>query len=71
LTNTSLNLVHIATLDEIDPGMSIRMTAFSMLSLMAIPLIRYLAKRWMHETRCSERFEYLLIDSRLDLKRPT
>jgi membrane protease YdiL (CAAX protease family) len=47
LTNTSLNLAHIATLDEIDPGMSIRMTAFSMLSLLAIPLIRYLAKRWI------------------------
>jgi uncharacterized protein len=42
LTNTTLNLLHIATLDAMDPGMSIRMTIFSIVSLLMMFLIRYL-----------------------------
>lgn len=46
LTNTTLNLLHVATLDAMDPGMSIRMTTFSIVSLLTIFLIRYLCRRW-------------------------
>ena len=46
LTNTTLNLLHIATLDAMDPGMSIRMTTFSIVSLFMMYLIRYLCNRW-------------------------
>lgn len=42
LTNTTLNLLHVATIDAMDPGMSIRMTTFSIVSLLTIFLIRYL-----------------------------
>jgi membrane protease YdiL (CAAX protease family) len=45
LTNTTLNLLHMATADAMDPGMSIRMTAFSMVSLLMIFLIRYICNR--------------------------
>jgi membrane protease YdiL (CAAX protease family) len=34
LTNTTLNLLHVATIDAMDPGMSIRMTTFSIVSLL-------------------------------------
>lgn len=40
LTNTTLNLLHVATLDAMDPGMSIRMTTFSIMSLFMMFLIR-------------------------------
>jgi membrane protease YdiL (CAAX protease family) len=50
LTNTTLNLLHIATLDAMDPGMSIRMTVFSIVSLLMMYPIRYLcAARKMPE----------------------
>jgi membrane protease YdiL (CAAX protease family) len=46
LTNTTLNLIHVATVDGMNPGMSIRMTTFSIVSLLMIFLIRYLCNRW-------------------------
>jgi len=45
LTNTTLNLLHVATVDAMDPGMSIRMTTFSIVSLLMMFLIRYLCSR--------------------------
>jgi membrane protease YdiL (CAAX protease family) len=45
LTNTTLNLLHVATLDAMNPGMSIRMTTFSIISLFMMFLIRYLSNR--------------------------
>lgn len=45
LTNTTLNLLHVATLDAMDPGMSIRMTTFSIVSLSMMFLIRYVCDR--------------------------
>jgi uncharacterized protein len=45
LTNTTLNLLHVATLDAMDPGMSIRMTTFSIISLFMMFLIRYICTR--------------------------
>ena len=45
LTNTTLNLLHIATVDAMNPGMSIRMTAFSIVSLLMMFLIRYISNR--------------------------
>lgn len=45
LTNTTLNLLHVATIDAMDPGMSIRMTTFSIISLLTIFLIRYLCNQ--------------------------
>jgi membrane protease YdiL (CAAX protease family) len=45
LTNTTLNLLHVATLDAMDPGMSIRMTTFSIASLLTMFLIRYICNR--------------------------
>jgi membrane protease YdiL (CAAX protease family) len=44
-TNTTLNLLHVATVDGMDPGMSIRMTTFSIVSLLMIFLIRYICDR--------------------------
>jgi membrane protease YdiL (CAAX protease family) len=46
LTNTTLNLVQVASVDAMNPGISIRMTAFSMASLLTMFLIRYIAQRW-------------------------
>jgi membrane protease YdiL (CAAX protease family) len=45
LANTTLNLLHVATVDAMDPGMSIRMTAFSIVSLLMMFLIRYFCNR--------------------------
>lgn len=45
LTNTTLNLLHVATLDAMNPGMSIRMTTFSIVSLFMMFLIRYMCDR--------------------------
>jgi membrane protease YdiL (CAAX protease family) len=45
LTNTTLNLLHVATIDGMNPGMSIRMTTFSMVSLLMMFLIRYIGDR--------------------------
>ncbi len=46
LTNTILNLLHVTTTGGMDPGMSIRMTTFSIISLLMMFLIRYLYNRW-------------------------
>jgi membrane protease YdiL (CAAX protease family) len=45
LTNTTLNLLHVATVDAMNPGMSIRMTTFSIVSLFMMFLIRYICQR--------------------------
>ena len=45
LTNTTLNLLHVATVDGMDPGMSIRMTTFSIVSLFMLFLIRSICDR--------------------------
>lgn len=45
LTNTTLNLLHVTTFDAMDPGMSIRMTTFSIVSLFMIFLIRSICNR--------------------------
>lgn len=45
LTNTTLNLIHVATVDAMNPGMSIRMTTFSIVSLLMMFLIRYACNR--------------------------
>jgi membrane protease YdiL (CAAX protease family) len=45
LTNTTLNLLHVATVDGMNPGMSIRMTTFSIVSLLMMFLIRYMCNR--------------------------
>jgi membrane protease YdiL (CAAX protease family) len=45
LTNTTLNLLHVATVDSMNPGMSIRMTTFSIVSLLMMFLIRYICNR--------------------------
>ena len=45
LTNTTLNLLHMATVDGMNPGMSIRMTTFSIVSVLLILLIRYLCQK--------------------------
>jgi uncharacterized protein len=46
LTNTTLNLLHIATAgNPLDAGMSLRMTGFSIVALLGMFLIKYLAKR--------------------------
>lgn len=45
LTNTTLNLLHVATVDAMDPGMSIRMTTFSIVSLLMMFLIRSIGYR--------------------------
>jgi len=45
LTNTTLNLLHVATVDAMDPGMSIRMTTFSIVSLLMMFVIRYISNR--------------------------
>jgi hypothetical protein len=46
LTNTTLNLLHIATAgNPLDAGMSLRMTGFSIVALLGMFLVKYLAKR--------------------------
>jgi membrane protease YdiL (CAAX protease family) len=45
LTNTTLNLLHVVTVDGMDPGMNIRMTTFSIVSLLMLFLIRYICHR--------------------------
>lgn len=46
LINTTLNLLHVATVDSMDAGMSIRMTTFSIVSLLMMFVIRYICNRW-------------------------
>lgn len=45
LINTTLNLLHVTTVDGMDPGMSIRMTTFSIVSLLMMFVIRYICNR--------------------------
>jgi len=45
LTNTTLNLLHTAMEGSLDAGVSLRMTAYSIVGLLGILLVRYLAKR--------------------------
>jgi uncharacterized protein len=45
LTNTTLNLLHVATMDGMNPGMSIRMTTFSIVSLLMMFVIRFICNR--------------------------
>jgi uncharacterized protein len=45
LTNTTLNLLHTATQDGLDGGTSLRMTAYSIVALLGMLLVKYLAKR--------------------------
>lgn len=46
LTNTTLNLLHILTEGSLDGGMSIRMTTYSIVALLGMLLVKYLAKRF-------------------------
>ena len=45
VTNTTLNFLHVATGDAMDAGMSIRMTTFSIVSLLMMFLIRSISNR--------------------------
>jgi len=46
LTNSVLNLLHVAVAEGLDGGLSIRMTVFSLVSLLLMLLIRYLGRQW-------------------------
>jgi membrane protease YdiL (CAAX protease family) len=46
LTNTTLNLLHTATPDGLDGGTSLRMTAYSIVALLGMFLVKYLARRF-------------------------
>jgi membrane protease YdiL (CAAX protease family) len=46
LTNTTLNLLHTVTAGGLDTGISLRMTAYSIVALLGMLLIKYLAKRF-------------------------
>ena len=46
LTNTTLNLLHIASQGSLDAGTSLRMTGFSIVALLGMFLVKYLAKRF-------------------------
>lgn len=45
LTNTTLNLLHIVTDGGMDGGISLRMTAYSIVALLCMLLVKYLANR--------------------------
>ncbi len=45
LTNTTLNLLHTVTAEGLDRGTSIRMTAYSIVALLGMLLVKFLAKR--------------------------
>ncbi len=46
LTNTTLNLLHTVTAEGLDGGVSIRMTAYSIVALLGMLLVKYLAQRF-------------------------
>jgi membrane protease YdiL (CAAX protease family) len=46
LTNTTLNLLHTAVQGGLDGGTSLRMTAYSIVALLGMFLVKYLAKRF-------------------------
>jgi membrane protease YdiL (CAAX protease family) len=45
LTNTTLNFLHVATMDDMNAGMSIRLGTFCIVSLLMIFLIRYISNQ--------------------------
>jgi membrane protease YdiL (CAAX protease family) len=46
LTNSALNLLHTVTEGGLDGGISLRMTAYSIVALLGMLLVKYLAKRF-------------------------
>lgn len=46
LTNSTLNLLHTVTEGGLDGGISLRMTAYSIVALLGMLLVKYLAKRF-------------------------
>jgi membrane protease YdiL (CAAX protease family) len=46
LTNSTLNLLHTVTADGMDGGISLRMTAYSIVGLLGMILVKYLVKRY-------------------------
>jgi uncharacterized protein len=46
LTNTTLNLLHIATQGSLDGGNSLRMTGYSIVALLGMLLVKYIARRY-------------------------
>jgi len=46
LTNSTLNLLHTITASGLDSGISLRMTAYSIVALLGMLLVKYLAKRF-------------------------
>ena len=46
LTNSTLNLLHTVTEGSLDGGISLRMTAYSIVALLGMLLVKYLAKRF-------------------------
>ena len=46
LTNSTLNLLHIDTIQGMDSGMLIRMPIFTILALLSMFVIRFMAKKF-------------------------
>lgn len=46
LTNSTLNLLHTVTASGLDAGISLRMTAYSIVALIGMLLVKYLAQRF-------------------------
>jgi membrane protease YdiL (CAAX protease family) len=46
LTNTTLNLLHTVSASGLDSGISLRMTAYSIVALLGMFLVKYLARRF-------------------------
>jgi membrane protease YdiL (CAAX protease family) len=46
LTNSTLNLLHTVSEGGLDVGISLRMTAYSIVALLGMLLVRYLARRF-------------------------
>lgn len=46
LTNSTLNLLHITTVDGIDSGITIRMVVYIIVAVLSMPLVKHLAKRF-------------------------
>jgi membrane protease YdiL (CAAX protease family) len=50
ITNSTLNLLHVNTLQGMDSGMMIRMPIFTILSLLSMFVIKYLAEKFRMDT---------------------
>jgi len=50
ITNSTLNLLHVNTLQGMDSGMMIRMPIFTILSLLSMFVIKYLAEKFQMDT---------------------